>query len=206
MKSFPGSFNTAIVGKWNKYILSPNWVQNFLFEVKELQVFFPLDLIDPYFYESNGIRFTPQEDRVIINALMEDDIILKNIDNISLKLINELNKTPIKGIGYNFRFEEEKEKIDISNLFIQKDESKIYEYGCKINNNQIIRSMLYEDFTINMTITYNEKQYFIDFNFHISIKNISDFINDANSGKHGILKYRDVALSFLSSVYSLKID
>ncbi|OHD56326.1 MAG: hypothetical protein A2Y33_12020 [Spirochaetes bacterium GWF1_51_8] len=208
MKSVQGSFNISIVGKWNKFILSPNWVKKFLFENKEIQVAFPLELTEPYFYEGidKGIRFIPQEDRVLLVALREEDELLKQIDNMLLILISELNKTPIIGIGYNYRFFEDRNKCDIENTYILKDESKIKANEYNIRNTQIIRNLSYKGLEINETVTYSTDKYSIDFNFHNPINNIDEYIDILKSGEQGIIKCRDIALSFLTNVYGLKLE
>ncbi len=98
------SVSLIIVGKWNRYILTPEWIAKHFFNATELAVEFSLNLDSPPRFTRDDIRIVPEDNRIKFEALRYNDDVLLQIEQMSVKLAKLLPVTPVKAFGINFGF------------------------------------------------------------------------------------------------------
>lgn len=103
MKVKPGSTTLILVGKWNKYILSPNWLAKNIFKNDNMQVEFSFNLDLPPRFTSDKIRIVATEDNVVFVALTYDEDILSRIEAMVYNLAESLPHTPVSAFGRHNR-------------------------------------------------------------------------------------------------------
>jgi hypothetical protein len=206
MKPIIDSSTLVIVGKWNKYILSPNWVANTIFEEATLNVDFPLrlDLPSKYTSPTSNITFIPSEDRVIFIPPNFEESTLTKIEKMSHTLLTHLSYTPIIAFGINICFVE-KDNAALYALFNISDNDKLSESGFQISTNSVVRNLKSDNGQIlNFKITQKANEITFEFNFHYPVKNATEAREKLEEGI--ILKNKGIALELLEGKYDLQLD
>jgi hypothetical protein len=111
--------NLVITGKWNKYLLSPDWLAKHIFDKSEIKIEFSPTLDHPLRFTCDNIRIVPTEDRVIFIALEYSNGLLEKIEDMAYRLIDLLPFTPIAAFGTNFAYIEEGAGTDLLDIFEQ---------------------------------------------------------------------------------------
>lgn len=170
MKIKEESWNIVIAGKWNRYILTPEWVGKNIFEQQELKVEFSMSLPLPPRFTASGVRFYPSTDAVIFAPIQLNDETLSRAETMAAKLITELKHTPITAFGINFGFIDTEPDAGLCALFDTKDKERLSEIGCDVKNNVIIRKVVFENKVLNLSITNDEEGSVVfEFNFHYEL-------------------------------------
>jgi len=195
MKSDIERTNIVIVGRWNRFILNPDWVSRTLFDSDKIQVEFSFDLLLPPRYVYDSIRLTTLDDRVIVTPLSSSDECMKITEAIALKLINLLPHTPVSGLGYNYGFTYDDHHINeivcFNDVFDRVLESSLYRAVVK-------RNYQFEDYTLNVEHTQMENGLNIDFNYHYSYAFFKDGYNKL-LGK--IISHKKQTENIIKNVY-----
>ncbi len=200
MKVKKDSTNLVIAGKWNKYILSPDWLAKQIFEKSEIKVEFSFALDTPRFTCDN-IRIVPTEDRVTFIALEYSNGILEKIENMAYRLIDLLPFTPIAAFGTNFVYIEEGARGDLLDIFELKDNDKLSDYDVTIKENSIRRKLLIEEQELNLAILQEGENVVFDFNFHYDTPT---FTKDNIKGR--FVENRKITENLLKDVYKLVFE
>ncbi len=95
MEILPESLTFIIAGKWNKYILSHEWVAKNIFKEDNINVEFSMEPDLPFRYHKGNIRFIPTNNNVTFQALNHDRQTLDDIEEKAKNLISLLDKTPL---------------------------------------------------------------------------------------------------------------
>lgn len=191
-----------MIGKWNKYVLNPNWAAKNLFLQDSLDVSFPLSLDAPLFYTSKNIKFEPSDERVRLMAETVSDEVLLAIEEIGCKILHLLTYTPMRAVGINFGFVE-KNKPELFSLFRITDQAEVSKDGAEIINTTISRKIIVEGGPLNFKISQLSDGVLFDFNFHYDVK---DATEAQGTIKGKILNYKAIAEKFLNSTYKLEYD
>ncbi len=170
--------NIVIVGRWNRFILNPEWVSKTLFETDKMQVEFSFDLLLPPRYSIDSIRLTTLDDRVIITPLEYTDDVMQTAEVISLKLINLLPHTPLTGIGFNYGYQCEGSLINQILEFKDKLDAEVHASMSFISWK---RSYKFDDYLLNVEQSKNEDKLFIDFNYHFTNAYFKENLDVLNS-------------------------
>ncbi|UCB56864.1 MAG: hypothetical protein JSV30_06635 [Candidatus Omnitrophota bacterium] len=204
MEKHKDFWNLILVGKWNKYILSPQWAAKNIFEEPELQVEFPLNLDFPLRYTSleKNIRLLPAEDKVIFVPLKLDDECLSEVGKLTNKLFEMLPHTPMRAFGINFGFSE-KDNTELYKVFNVIDNAKLGEFNCELKQTCIIRRTVYDENNLNLRLTLKGNEVLFDFNFHYDVKNA---VEAKEKLKDNIVKNKNAAEKLLQEVYGLSYD
>lgn len=174
MKIKDESFNIVIAGKWNRYILTPDWVGKNILEQQDLKVEFSMNMSLPPRFATNEVRFYPANDAVIFAPILLDDTILSKTELMAAKLIQELKHTPISAFGINFGFIDTVPDAALCSLFDTTDKERLGGIGCEIKTSVITRSILFENRLVNLTITNdNDANVIFEFNFHYELNGSS---------------------------------
>ncbi len=202
MKVIDDKINLIIIGKWNRYILSPAWISKNLFHNKTIEIEVGIDLDLPPRYTHENVRIIPTQNAVNFFALKYDDLVLTRIENMVYELTTILEHTPVRAYGINFGFIEE-ENIELSKIFNISDNTKLTSFGLRIDGYSLKRHLIRGGQIINLTISQEDKGILFGINFHTDVKkpkNISDNI------KGMFVENKKICEKLLSEVYDLKLE
>lgn len=203
MKIKDESCTIVILGKWNREILSPQWVAKNIFDVPTIKVEFALNIGLPPRYETSDIRLIPSREKIIFVALSPSDEILGKMEGMAIKLVDTLQYTPVSAFGTNFCFTETMDKANLHKLFNLSDISNISDFGCVVKTNTIKRELVVKDRVLNLMVTQTGDEISFDFNFNYEVKEA----NEVSSRIVGAsIENKAIAESLLDSVYGLSYD
>ncbi len=121
----PNDTSTVVlVGNWNPYILTPEWVGKHIFEEKKIVAEF---LVGPalfFRFRAHGAKIITSQDRVTIMADRTTEESLREIGGLATKLLTKLPYTPIGAVGVNHAFVERSAGEDLLSLFDFPDKEK----------------------------------------------------------------------------------
>jgi len=193
----------VIIGNWNTYILSPQWVAKNIFETDKIQVEFALNLGLPPRYSTAELRLVPTDSRITLFALSYSDTVFADMVNITKKLADKLPYTPVTGFGINFSFTESSDKANLNRLFDFPDTKALSDFGCVIKDNSIRRGLIVDNKVLNLKIGQDGDKISFDLNFHYEVKSASE-IGEKIDG--AVVANKNIALSLLKSVYDLDYE
>lgn len=197
------SWTVVILGKWNKYILSPEWSAGNIFNLEKLRVEFGISVDLPPRYIGSDVRMTPSEDTVIFTALEHTDEALAKIEEYASSLFEKLPYTPIGAFGINFGFVEKAGSGSLSSIFDLTDDTKLVESGCSIKQKSISRQLNFSEKTLNLTIAQLNSEIAFEFNFHYDVKNCQEARAKLNKQ---IIENKVFALRLLKDAYDLNLE
>lgn len=195
--------NLVITGKWNKYLLSPDWLAKHIFDKSEIKIEFSPTLDHPLRFTCDNIRIVPTEDRVIFIALEYSNGLLEKIEDMAYRLIDLLPFTPIAAFGTNFAYIEEGAGTDLLDIFELKDNNKLSDYDVTIEKYSIQRKLLIEGQKLNLDIIQDGGNVVFGFNFHYDAPTI-DSIKDNIKGR--FVENKKIAENLLNIVYELVLE
>lgn len=187
--------NIVIVGRWNRFILNPEWVSKTLFETDKMQVEFSFDLLLPPRYSNDSIRLTALDDRVIITPLEYTDDRLQTAELISLRLINLLPHTPLTGIGFNYGYQCDGSLI---NQIIEFKDTLDTEVDTSMSFISWKRSYKIDDYLLNVEQSQSDDKIIIDFNYHF---NSAYFKNNIDIVKGKMLELKNRTELIMRNTY-----
>jgi hypothetical protein len=207
MKIIDGSWSVVIVGKWNRYILTPEWVGKEIFNQDKLEVQFPVNRPElPLRYKNqDNILFLPAIDKCqFIAQESYDDATLSKISSFIKNLVSILKHTPVTAFGINFGFEEESHNFNQLNLFNFNDSNAYLDKKIVPSSTEIKRQFAINKHLMNLSVIYdsNQNKVFFNFNFHYDVTKPSE-INELVT-KDLIIKKE--SLKILDDIYNLKLE
>jgi hypothetical protein len=208
VKIVDGTCSFIIVGKWNKHILTPEWVGKKVFKAEQLEIQFPINQPDlaPRYKSSDNILFVPAVHRCQFTAQEPyDDEMLRKICRYAKDLVSTLQYTPVSGFGTNFVFEEKSENFKQLELFnlLENDKLKQKNYTAKIIEIKRQFSLAENNF-LNFGISYTQDRIVFDFNFHYNAANPSEIA--ALTTENLFIENKKRALDLMKDIYDLELD
>ena len=209
MKLSKPSNALVIVGGWNRYIFTQDWIKRYLFPKEEFTIDmlvsqgFNAQFISPRI-SSKEVEILFQENRLNFNPVENNNENLDRIQELALQLADYLPHTPVTGYGVNFLFTENEVSDDLINLMRPKDLEKIEQFGGSLTSEQYSRHLMLNGRTLNITIRFEGESVDFDFNFHFNIRDLVAF--KAGILETPILKLRQEAVKFIAKVYSLELE
>ena len=197
-------WNLILVGKWNKHILTPDWVATNLFREQAIEVKFPLSFDAPPIYASTSkkIQFEPSEVRVNFMALEYKNEVLLDIEAMGYTLLETLRYTPMIAFGVNFNFIEQK-NTDILKLFRLNDNDMVNELGVEIKETSFTRKIEIEGKTLHLRVANIDQTVEFDFNFHFSVKTANEAMEKL---KGSVIPCKELSERIMHQVYNLEYD
>ena len=192
----------VLVGAWNKHIFNPEWVGKFLLPGKELEVEFPLNVDGSPRISTEDLRIFVLNNKLNFSLRKDNDNVLEEIEDLSLKIADYLPHTPVASFGINFLFECNSNCNNLNDLFSLCDTDKLIELGCIISSNEIKHSFTLEERRINLTIIKGNEAYNFNFNFHFDVKDLVQFKDMLNNNR--IIDIKQKAISILGDIYGVE--
>lgn len=201
------SCSIVIPGRWNKYILTPEWIGNNIFNEEKLKVEYPINNPDlpTRYVSSEDVVFIPSIHRItfLLNSSFSTDI-LKKIVAMNQKILKLLSYTPILGLGINFSFQEDVGNFSHLDQFELPDNDKFLDKFFETQVTEIKREFKYDNTTLNFSIANNNTVINFNFNYHydvLTVKEASDVLNEDI-----LINCRDKSLNLLETIYDLKLE
>jgi hypothetical protein len=200
-------YSIVIVGRWNPYILTPQWVAEYLFEGKrQIQIEFSLNLDLPNRYKIHNVLITPTPEKILLSSADNSDESLSEMSKAAVKLCNILQYTPLNAVGINFGYVETEEKETLLDMFrLEKIDDPFSDDGWQIKTREIKRLMIKDNIYVNLSVTLDEATNFnFDFNYHYNlVKNRQSITELLAEGK--VISYKNNSLGILTNIYKLKL-
>jgi len=203
MKILPDSLTLIIVGKWNRYILTVDWLAKNIFQTDNVQIEFSLDFDLPPRFTKDGIRIIPTENRITFIALKYDDVVFSRIEKMTLRLAKLLPVTPVTAFGINFKFVEESPKSELLSLFELADNNKLSDNDIRIEDYFLKRKMIVNNRVLNLNIIQESKKVLFEFNFHEELQNINMLIQKIEGR---FIANKEIAENLLNNIYGLNLE
>lgn len=204
----PGSTSTVVLlGNWNAYILTPEWVGKHIFEEEKIPAEFFLGPALVFRFRARGCRIVTSQDRVTIVADQTTQQSLEEIEKFATKLHRKLPYTPITALGVNHAFLERAAGEELLNLFKFPDESKLPAH-LPVEHFEISRRLAGEGHSINVKISKEQGLEDVRFDFNFHYQKDRDFKEgDSEILKEGaVLEHFEFAKNLLESEYDLELE
>lgn len=118
-------------------------------------------------------------------------------------VLQELDDTPLTGVGINFEFVQAAAPEALLALFNISDSVPLAEAGWNIGDRQIVRRLQNDNTVLNLTLKLRESAVHFTFNFHTETTINSEAQTAVD---RRILNLRDTALQIMAETYHLQID
>lgn len=201
----------VIVGGWNRYIFTPDWVKRYLFP--ESQEEFTIDMMVAQGFNaqfvsprilSKTVEILFQENRLNFNPVENKNENFDRIQELALHLADYLPHTPVTAYGVNFLFTEEHVQQDLINLIRPRDLKEIELLGGSLTSEQYTRRLVLNGRNLNITLKLEGETATFDLNFHFKIRDLVEF--KARISEVSILELKQEAIHFITQIYSLEFE
>ncbi len=206
MEIKPNSFTVVIVGRWNPYILAPQWITQHLFnDVPPVQIEFSLNLDLPNRYKILNVLITPTPEKVILTSVDNSVESLTQMGEVAIKLCNTLAHTPLNAIGINFGYIEKENRQELLENFDFEKNDPFSENEWEIKSHLIQRSLIKDNYKLNFSLSMDENDNFhFDFNYNYVLPT-REFIQELLAdGK--IISFYENSLELMENFYELKLQ
>lgn len=203
MQTKEDSISVVLVGKWNKFILTPEWIAKNLYESNpNFKIEFSINLDFPFRYKTKDVTFAFAPDKVSLISSTDSNIVLQELERLAIKLCTTLVHTPIFAIGVNFGYSEKTDKENLFPLFDSDNKQKLVANGWSIKDTQIKNQLSKDDILLNLAVSLTQENNIdFDFNFHF---NLSPELQPEKVLSGTILTLRDRSLDVLEHIYGIK--
>lgn len=160
-----------MVGFWHLRLFTPAWVGNGrLTQSQTIQIEMPVD--DPYAPRRlvfDDITLELQSTRILLRPSRPEDALLLRIQQIALRLLDDLPHTPMVAVGLNFAFFDEAPGQPLTGLFTVADAGRLADQEFVTRSTAIKRELIHNDELLNHTVnlTANGSITF-DLNYHFN--------------------------------------
>jgi hypothetical protein len=124
------------------------------------------------------------------------------MEQVAVRILRELNNTPITGVGVNFGFVERNPTQELLDLVDLPDNPRLAQAGWEILDRKIVRQLRRAERIVNFTIAFSQNDVLLDFNFHTETRQ-----NEVarQSIQDSVLRLRGTALGILTDQYRLQL-
>lgn len=200
MKPILNESSVVVVGLWNRFIFTQEWVFENLADKKEVRMEFPVsDLSLPYRYSFDEITFIPGSDRIIVTPNNYAVPCFEKANELAVRISRKLPETPCKAFGFNISYICDPESPALAELKIIPNEK----FTDRLSGITVERKFELDDKTVlNLTMSEVKDGLFVKFNYHKQLRNRlnpEDMIN-----KYKV--YMEKSEQIMSQIYGEKID
>jgi hypothetical protein len=196
-----------LVGYWNRLIFTPEWVGRKLFGgVEQVQVEIPILPVDPIVYTNDMIELKVGGGRLVFRALTSNMVNLKAIETAAMITLQELNDTPILGVGINFAFQEKRPPKELKTCFEFPDEATSRKAGWKSPIRRAVRHHEKGGKKLTFVATESPDGIHLDLNYHQESEKTVGTDTVLKCLNEGIETYWDTSLDFLKRVYKVQLE
>ncbi len=205
MKMKAGASSIVLVGHWNRHILVPKWVGDYVFDETKFTVEFNFEsgVSQSFTAQSVPVKLMPSSNNVVFFAQDNVDKTLSAMEAFAIKLSTKLPETPVSGFGINIEYIEEAPTGVTADVFDLKDDPLLEECECQATRTSLIRKLIVQNKILNLNITEEKGAVTFAFNFHYEVKTTSE-ISDKIKGE--VHKNKAIAEDMLKKIYNLSVE
>ena len=171
-----------ILGFWNRMIFTPAWVSKEIFNTERMNLQVPFAPMAPYIYETDEQKLLVSGEKIKLSSKTINEESTKNNEQIAVKILESLTKTPVSAVGINFGFIETAPNDEILKLFNFNDDSEYGADGWDIKTRTINRRLEKDEKTLNLEIILNDEngEVEINANYHYDVKSALEIVEIIN--------------------------
>lgn len=175
MKLSP-EYNVVVLnGLWNRAVLQPEWVGNYIFPKEAVKAEYPIHPDMSPRYTSKGIRIYIQRDQLLISSTKEVAPNFELIQETVTKVFELLPHTPVRSLGINFLYVGVMTD-SIRSLSNFGDSAVISKAELIPENWKVLREFKMQDCKLNLEIaSISEEQFSASFNYHFVVDSFIRF-------------------------------
>ena len=199
----------VIVGGWNGYIFTPDWINRYLLpgERMKMKVQFPqgfnAQFVSPQI-SSKEVRILLQGNRLNFSPVKNEDKNFDRIQELALQLADYLPHTPVSRYGVNFLFTEDHISENLINFIRPGDSEEIEKsFSTPLTGEEYTRRLVLNERTLNFTVGFKDGEITLSFNFHFDIRDLAEF--KAKILETPILALKQEAAKFITEIYGLEL-
>lgn len=198
------SMTLVLAGRWNKYIFTPTWVSENIFQTSEVQVEVAIDNLDaPIRYQYQNIRFTVEPARVIFTSLANEPEVFTSIERIAKHLCELLPQTPAIGYGINIVFVCDPVPSAVNSLLTIPDSRLFSDNLLTISSQTVVRKLAFDGQVCNLSVAIEGSKAIFSFNFHTEAATASLIASAlANKFSENYAKAREI----MNHIYNLQLE
>lgn len=171
--------NTAIViaGSWNQQILTPKWLKdNGITALEKIRIEVAISNPSmPIHFQLEKVHLHVSPPQVVVYPFEETKNSYESAETVASKLLEALWHTPINGVGYNFKFKDDKPAQKIFDRFVFKDEEFISSFNAIVKERVVKRQIDVFGKTLNLMMLLDVKEALtVDFNWHFDYGSAND--------------------------------
>lgn len=206
MKEKENISHFVILGSWNKYILTQDWVKNYLLPDEEsIQIQIPVNMDASLKFVTKDLTVSIVKDRFELSVIKKSEPVIRKATAIVRAVVRLLPHTPVLSFGVNSTFScsatEASGKIDFNNSDIELLTAK----GMPLQMQSILRCVKVSDNCfLNLTLQRDEntQEVTLDFNFNYNIKSMIEVSSILGDDDDILLRKRKDMISILKDVYN----
>ena len=191
----------VVVGSWNKYIFSEEWViANILGEGVRYTIQYPLNALGSLKFSLENVTFYIFGDRLLFQLNNDLDLSYREIIRTARKIFQKLIHTPVTALGVNFIYQTS-DNLGMLNQ-LPKNEDLVKAIGHDISSSELSRTFkLSENETLNFKVEQkDENANIFNFNFDFGIKSLSEALNIIGDDDDLILRKRNFANDIITAI------
>jgi hypothetical protein len=203
MKRKPDGWNIVLAGFWNRAIFTPEWVDELLFQEKEVETLLSIMPFLPIIYRNAKVAIEVSTPKLVFRPRRLDDECLMLAQGMAYKVLDKLQDTPLLAVGVNFAFVEESPRRELIRLFEFPDNASIGDSGWALEEGKVVRRLREGGTMLNLTMAFDGSTVNVEFNYHTdTTKN-----DEARKAiRERVLILRDASLQMMKNVYRLEVE
>ena len=192
--------NLVIVGSWNKDILTPEWVKEYLLDGQDFQVLFPMNSLNSLKFDVvTKYSFAINMNRLEFQLHDSSEGASREMITTARKLLRCLVHTPIVSFGVNFVYKSERQGL-LNGISHTKDIKELL--TAEVESAEVTRVFnLGQGKVLNFKVVQKGAATFFDFNYSYNVKNAQNLIDVLGDDDDVIIRKRQVSENILNSVY-----
>ena len=192
--------NLVIVGSWNKDILTPEWVKEYLLDGQDFQVLFPMNSLNSLKFDVvTKYSFAINMNRLEFQLHDSSEGASREMITTARKLLRCLVHTPIVSFGVNFVYKSERQGL-LNGISHTKDIKELL--TAEVESAEVTRVFnLGQGKVLNFKVVQKGAATFFDFNYSYHVKNAQNLIDVLGDDDDVIIRKRQVSENILNSVY-----
>lgn len=209
MKEKDNIAHFVIVGTWNKYILTQEWVaNNLLVGEQNVQMQIPINMDASLKFITKDLSISIIKDRFELSIINRIEPIFRKATNIIRTIVRLLPHTPVYSFGINSTFYCSIEEAGDSVQFNGSDIELLAAMGMPLQSQSVTRCLKMSDSNfLNLTIHRDEivKEVVFDFNYNYIIKSLPEIAFILGDNDNIIIEKREHIKNILNNIYSLTL-
>lgn len=173
-------WNVAVIGHWNRAILTPDGITARLFQLSDnanISVEIPADGLGPYRVLHDGLIVTATSSRLEITPNEPDLDKLDRAIEIARRAVETLPETPLRAAGINLRFKLEDAPPQFFDLLDTGFKDNLSDQNLIVKQSTFRYSVAKDAGLMNIEIIEDEQlNWLLNFNFHIDAENRDDLL------------------------------